>query len=376
MPAPAPTPKTARIEVFRPGTFSPMQGGQLSFTAADLKAMADAYAPDTAPAPVVVGHPSTDAPAFGWADGFDFDATEERLYANLTEIDADFAEAVQAGRYKKVSLSFFPPDHAANPVPGTWYPKHVGFLGGAAPAVSGLKNASFSITFDEAITFTADFGEWGFEQTSRMFQGLREWLIEKFGIEDADKALPSYDIEWLDDTEIQPKDRSFANPVPQPTPQPKKEAIVPNDPKPADTQKEADFAAREARLNEREAKIAHDANVSFASELVADGRLLPASEAKVVAILDALPADASVAFAEGDAKLPPADALRAILKEQPQAVSFGQIDLPRAGSEQAASFSSDGNAVNPDQLETHQKALAYQNQHPGTAYLTAVRAVS
>lgn len=369
-------PKTARIEVFRPGTFSPMQGGSLSFSNADLKAIADAYAPDTAPAPIVVGHPSTDAPAFGWADSFEFDATEERLYANLSDIDAEFAAAVQAGRYKKVSLSFFPPDHSANPVPGSWYPKHVGFLGGAAPAVSGLKNAQFSITSDEAITFTADFGEWGFERTARMFQGIREFFIEKFGLEDADKAIPAYEIEWLDDTEIEKSPRAFAAPKTKIPPEPKKEAIVPTDPKPADPQKEADFAAREAKLNEREAKIAHDQNVSFADELVTEGRLLPASKDKVVAILDALPADASVSFAEGEAKLSPADAVRAVLKEQPKAVSFGKLDLPDAGSEQTATFASDGNSVDPAQLEIHQKALAYQNKHPDTAYLAAVRAVS
>lgn len=374
MPKAATKPKTARIEVFRPGTFSPMQGGSLSFSNADLKAIADAYAPETAPAPIVVGHPSTDAPAFGWADSFEFDATEERLYANLSDIDAEFAEAVQAGRYRKVSLSFFPPDHSANPVPGTWYPKHVGFLGGAAPAVSGLKNAQFSITSDEAITFTADFGEWGFERTARMFQGIREFLIEKFGIEDADKAIPAYEIEWLDDTEIEKTSSAFA--APKLTPKPKKEALVPNDPNPADPEREAQFTAREAKLNAREAKIAHDQNVSFADDLVTEGRLLPASKDKVVAILDALPADESVSFAEGEAKLSPADAVRAVLKEQPKAVSFGQLDLPAGGSAQTAAFASDGQAVDPEQLGIHQKALAYQNQHPDTAYLDAVRAVS
>ena len=36
-------PLTARIEVFRPGTFTPMGGGDLTFSAADLAAVADAY---------------------------------------------------------------------------------------------------------------------------------------------------------------------------------------------------------------------------------------------------------------------------------------------------------------------------------------------
>jgi hypothetical protein len=151
---------------------------------------------------------------------------------------------------------------------------------------------------------------------------------------------------------------------------------VPEDPKPTGPDKEAAFAAREAKLIEREAKIAHDQNASFAEALVADGRLLPASRDKVVAILDALGGDASVSFAEGGPKLSPADAIRAVLEAQPKAVSFGQMDLPEAGKSQPASFASDGNAVDPDQLEIHRKAVAYQNQHPDTAYLAAVRAVS
>lgn len=47
---------SARIEVFRPGTFTPMVGDPISYSAADLRAIADAYDPATAPAPIVVGH--------------------------------------------------------------------------------------------------------------------------------------------------------------------------------------------------------------------------------------------------------------------------------------------------------------------------------
>ena len=368
------TPTAARIEVFRPGTFKPMEGAELSFSAADLKAAADAYDFSTAPAPIVVGHPSTDAPAFGWADAFEFDATNDRLYATLKDIDPAFSEAVQSGRYKKVSLSFFRPDHSNNPVPGTWYPKHIGFLGGAAPAVSGLKNVQFSIPEGEAATFTASFGEWGFERSARIMQGMREWIIEKFGMDEADKALPAYEIEWLGDTEIQKDDRSFADKTT--TIPPKKEATLPKDPDPAFATREADVAAREAKLAEREAKITHDDNVSFAEGLVTDGRLLPASKDKVVAILDALPEEASVSFAGGEAKQPPAAALRAVLKEQPKVVSFGRAELPAPGSDAAVAFASDGKQVDGEQLELHSRASAYQRQNPGTAWLDAVRAVS
>jgi hypothetical protein len=367
----------ARIEVFRTGTFTPMSGVPITYTAADLKAVADAYDPETAPAPIVVGHPVADAPAFGWVESFDFDATADRLYANVGEIDPTFSAAVKAGRYKKVSMSFFPPDQDANPTPGSWYPKHIGFLGGAAPAVSGLANVKFSDTAENAVTFVAEFGERGFEEAASLFQSLREFFIEKFGMEDADKALSSYRIEWLGDMEITQNARSaFAIP-PNPSVPPKKETttVDPND-NPAFAARETDLATRETAISKREAKIAHDDNVSFAEALVSDGKLLPASKDQVVAVLDALPSDATVAFAEGEAKIAPGAALRSILTAQPKTVEFGRTDLPETASGDAAAFASDGKQVDAGQMELHAKATTFQNQNPGTAWLDAVAAVS
>jgi hypothetical protein len=346
----------------------------MTFAAGDLRAMADAYHFETAPAPVVVGHPQADAPAFGWITGFEYDADAERLFAVIGELDAAFATAVQDGRYKKVSMSFFNPEHAANPQPGTWYPKHLGFLGGAAPAVSGLKNVAFSIPQNEAVTFTADFGERGFENTASILQSLREFLIEKFGREDADKALPAWEIEWLGDTEIEDRPRAFSapsDPAPtDPTPTPSKEEPAVADPT------KAELDDRAAALDKRQKKMDHDENASFAESLVTDGRLLPVSQDKVVALLDGLPTDASVSFASGDPKMSPRDALRDILSAQPKVVSFGATDIPAAGNEKAVNFASDGKDVDPVQLATHNAATKYQAEHPGTDYVTAVRNVS
>ncbi|MGN7870980.1 hypothetical protein [Paracoccus sp. 22332] len=119
------TPLTARIEVFRPGTFTPMEGGSITYSAADLRAIADAYDPATAPAPIVVGHPDTNAPAFGWVESFDYDATADRLYANLHQIEPAFAELVKAGRFKRCRCSISGRTKAtirclALGIPSTW----------------------------------------------------------------------------------------------------------------------------------------------------------------------------------------------------------------------------------------------------------------
>jgi hypothetical protein len=370
-----PKPTTARIEVFRPGTFTPMEGVAQTYSAADLRAIADAYDFETAPAPIVVGHPTTDAPAYGWVASFEYDGTKDRLFANLVDIDPAFSTAVKAGRYKKVSACFFPPTAAANPVPGTWYPKHIGFLGGAAPAVAGLKNVAFAQDA-EAVTFTAAFGERGFEETASLFRMIREFMIEKFGMEDADKALPAYRIEWLGEMEVTGQDgrAGFTAPTAIP-PKPQEPAVT--QPDPAFAAREADVSAREAALLVREAQIAQTQNAAFAESLVTEGRLLPALKDKLIAVLNVLPGHAAVSFSEGGEKLTAGAALRQIMSELPKIVSFGALDLGEAPGEGAAvAFAADGKPVDTDNLATHNKALEYQRAHPGTAYMDAVKAVS
>ncbi|PZO64595.1 MAG: hypothetical protein DI498_10940 [Paracoccus denitrificans] len=378
MPLDQTTPLTARIEVFRPGTFTPMEGAAITFSAADLRAVADSYDFATAPAPIVVGHPSADAPAYGWVESFDYDTKADRLFANLRDIDPSFAEAVRTGRYRKVSMAYFSPAQGHNPVPGTWYPKHLGFLGGAAPAVSGLKNAHFS--GDAGVVFTTAFCAPGIEEAASLFRRMRDFLIDRFGLEDADDVLPSWQIEWM--TQSGDESPSFTAPAAitpdsEPKPEPEKEPAVTQQPDPAFAAREADITAREARIAAREAEQAHADNASFAESLVQDGKLLPASKEKIVAILDALPTQASVSFAAGEDKLPPAAALKQVLEAQPRIVSFGALDLPEGeGGPKPAVFAADGKAVDPDGLARHQKALDYQRQHPGTDYMVAVRAVS
>ena len=386
---------TARIQVFRSGKFTSMEGAPLSYTPDDLRKIAATYDFATAPAPVVVGHPGADAPAYGWVEKFEYDAEADRLNAVLKEIEPSFATAVHAGRYKKVSMAFFPPHHPANPAPGSWYPRHVGFLGAASPAVPGLKNASFAIGAGEAISFEgsfASFGDPGNEQAASLFRGLRDFLISKFGLEEADQALPSYGIEWLSEIETPkppPHDGGDGDGLPCdgwpgfsaaglfPTQTQKKKATVPGPDKGPDfATREADQNEREGKLAERERAVAHTENASFAARMVEEGRLIPASQDKLVAVMDALPGHASVSFAAGDAPIAPGEALRQILSEQPVILHFGRQDTGRAPDEAGgASFAADGKPVDPEGLALDAKAQAYQREHPETSYLDAVRAV-
>ncbi|MBD3786824.1 MAG: hypothetical protein IE922_07605 [Sphingomonadales bacterium] len=148
-------------------------------------------------------------------------------------------------------------------------------------------------------------------------------------------------------------------------------------PDPAFAEREANIARREQELAKREADALHADNVAFAEGLIQGGKLLPVLKEKVVALLDCLPGEASVAFSEGGDKLTPAAAVRDILSAQPKVVTFGVTDLGDDPSDaKPAQFAADGKQVDPEALARHNKALAYQRAHPGTDYLAAVQAVS
>lgn len=373
--------KKASIQVFKVGTFTPMGGKPITFSADDLKSMAVSYDAETSAAPMVVGHPKTDDPAFGWADCFSFDDATGVLSADLKDIEPSFADAVAKGRYKKVSLALFSPNSSANPKPGSYYPKHIGFLGAVPPAVPGLQPVSFAdVDEDEILTFEAsmDFGSFDAENVGTLFRGIRDFFIEKYGKDTADEVIPSWRIDWVNDLDLNTDDDVSGFAGTKIPPKPKKEKAM-------SKKDAAEFAAREAELDERQAEL--DAreqevreadNIAFAETLIADEKLIPANKDKVVALLNAAGAsDATVSFADGD-DLDLASALRDILESQPKVVSFGDYDLgDEADSNKAPlNFSVADNAtVDADSAALDRKAQAYMRDHPGTEYMDAVSAV-
>ena len=61
------------IHIFRPGRHTSMQGATIDFGEGDLIATAKAYDPTRHEAPLVIGHPRADAPAWGWVGGLTAD---------------------------------------------------------------------------------------------------------------------------------------------------------------------------------------------------------------------------------------------------------------------------------------------------------------
>ncbi|MDR3629098.1 MAG: hypothetical protein P4L42_02050, partial [Desulfocapsaceae bacterium] len=188
------------LEIFKVGRHTALGGRTLEFGEADLRATVAAYDPLLHEAPLVVGHPGIDAPAYGWVKGLGF--SEGLMTAIPDQVDPAFAEMVNAGRFKKISASFYQPDAPANPVPGVYYLRHVGFLGAAPPSVKGLKSASFAASEEGVV----EFGDWADQIEAGLFRKLREWIISKFGQDEADKALPGWDVDTVQTEAAQPEE--------------------------------------------------------------------------------------------------------------------------------------------------------------------------
>jgi hypothetical protein len=129
------------LNIFKPGTFTDTSGTTLTFSEADLRAIAAAYDPKKHDAPLVVGHPKSNAPAYGWTRALTFE--DGFLKAITHEVSTQFSEWVAAKHYKKISASFYSPNNPNNPVPGIFYLRHIGFLGAMPPAVKGLPDVDF-----------------------------------------------------------------------------------------------------------------------------------------------------------------------------------------------------------------------------------------
>lgn len=87
------------IHIFKAGTHTDMHGKKLPFTPDDLAACVKAYDPSVHEAPLVIGHPRTEDPAWGWVKALSLSGVD--LMAEPAQLDPQFAEMVTDGRFKK-----------------------------------------------------------------------------------------------------------------------------------------------------------------------------------------------------------------------------------------------------------------------------------
>lgn len=316
-----------RLHIFKPGEFTAMSGERHTFSPALLRSIAASYSPALHEAPIVVGHPAADLPAYGWIQGLEYQESDDAngpagLYALPAQVNADFADMVAAGAFKKISAAFYGPEAPGNPRPGGHYLRHVGFLGAQPPAVKGLRNPSFGEAEDGVLC--------------------------------------------------------FSSPTDSP---PAQESTVTEEEAARLRAENERLAAQNAALAAAAAKAAadgrHAENQAFAEKLVSEGRLLSASVPAIVATLDHLAgAESPIEFGEGEAKAPLLKGLKDQLQASPVLVSLEQAATTQraAGDSAADDNPAFAEGADPARLAQHKQILAYAAQHK-LSYADAAAAV-
>lgn len=314
------------IEIFRIGTHRDMGGRSLSFGDDVLAQIAD-YDPAN-PAPIVIGHPRDNSPAYGWIKSIR--QVGDRLLATPERLNPDFLTALKAGSYRRVSASLFPPDAPANPRPGRWSLRHLGFLGGAAPAIPGLALPEF-----------ADGGALTYQFTT----------------------VAIMDLNILKDIEgdITPADVAAAMGVDEAMLMALLDAPMEEEEMPPEfAELNRKNAALQARLEAMELARVREKVSSFCDALIAQGKPLPLPKGAVVDFVVSLDRAKTYDFADTK-KVTPHDFALELLKHLPQQVKFGEV----AGGG-SLDFADDSVAI--------EKAIK-QKQKEGLSYAEAVSKV-
>ena len=289
------------IEIFKAGKRTDANGVEVEITTADLQQAVDAYNINFHESPAVIGHPKHNAPAYGWVKRLELDG--DVLKAEFDQIDPEFAEMVEKGRFKKISSSFYLANSPNNPCPGNLYLRHVGFLGAMPPAVKGLRNPEFADNEQGVV----DFSDWA---EASLWRRLRDWIIGTHGQEEADKAVPDYLVASVqeesirndlkryqqDETGIPMPSFNEPNQPSEPQGEPEMTAEEIEQLKAENQQLKAEKA--EAALNQAKAD-----NADFAEGLVKAGKLAPVAKQQAIDLLNygsTTAAGGVVEFGEGE----------------------------------------------------------------------------
>lgn len=282
---------------------------------ADVQEAVANYDPALHEAPIVIGHPKLDDPAYGWIDSLSL--AGQTVLAAPKQVVQEFAEWIDQGLYKKISASWYGKSNPDNPTPGKLYLKHVGYLGAVPPKIKGLPDSSFAESEGEVLTIEfseEDFADYGHNLNATLWRNVREWLIETQSLELANRLIPDWCIVNLVDLGSRPEaEVSSYSEKPMPL-----------------TEQELEAREQAIALRERQAAL-KEQELQFSEALdglIKEGRVLAAqkqSELKRLKMLAAIPADSVVDFAEGKVDYSPTAEYLAELKARPVVVSFNEI---------------------------------------------------
>jgi hypothetical protein len=333
--------------VFRAGTHADSKGRKKTYTISDLDKIVENYQSsnsDFQEAPCVLGHPKNNDASYGWIEAVKREGNT--LFAKCKDLVSEFSEAVQDGRFPNRSISLTP-DLRIN---------HLGFLGAVQPAIKGLGKIEFSESQELETYEYMDFPTANrFEDVGNILQGLRDFLIEKYDLDTANKALSQYVIDYLKDAKANTD-----------TPQEAIAAYCENFKEELNvttktTNSNSDYSEELKTKNdeiallktENEKLLAEGRKKelnSFCEELIKEGRLLPAEKSQALDYMEIMHEAGNFEFSEGEKKSA-LENFKTFLKKRPVQINF---------SEMATGDFEEGDEVNAQSIA--QKALNYQQE--------------
>ncbi len=170
--------------VFRTGQHTDSSGKTHNWTTADLDKIVNSFNPAYHEPPLVIGHPSDNAPAFGWVS--DIKRVGDGLYLQYKDVAAEFKDWASKKLFKKKSIAVYPDGSL----------RHIGYLGGMPPAIKGLPDFAFN-DGDKGTAITYEYSDWRMSTLGQIIMRLRDHLVETLGADKADNIIKGWEVQDL-----------------------------------------------------------------------------------------------------------------------------------------------------------------------------------
>ena len=314
------------IEVFRAGDQTDSSGNTRKWTDSDLKKIVKLYSEQTDhEAPLVIGHPKDNDPAYGWVEALKTDG--KMLYAQFKQVAKGMSEAVETGLLKKRSISLYP----------NLLLRHIGFLGAVPPAVKGLADIQYKEE-DNLISIEYSENEEGDNSMSKE-------LIDKIAAMEAAQVVAQKEfsdkLKIAEDTVVATKaqfeeatlknkelDEQIAKFNEDKNP-PKKTAF--------EEATDARIKAMEIELEAAKRQNRISDHREFVTGLHAAGKVVTEQQGVLIDLMESVHGNEEFNFSDGKASV--ISKFKSYLQAQPALVTFGESDTDKTkkgGAESAA----------------------------------------
>lgn len=323
--------------IFTSGLHTDNKGNQREYTDADLDKTVQLYDSKKHEAPLVIGHPTDNAPAYGWIDKLK--RVGKELIAIPKQVNEDFKKMIQDGAFKKRSASFYSDGSL----------RHVGFLGAMPPAIKGMPDFAFNEV--------KEFSEFEFDNFSedkeesfikKIVNALTPYFKSK-NQDNIDKAVNNYNedekMEQEKINELTAKVETLTKDVASFS-----EKIV---------EKDKTIQELKATIQKTKDESLIAGFSEFCESLVKEGRMKPADKDKHIKSLTNLSKVAN--FSEGEDN--PIENYKEVLKNSPVIMDFSESQLP--------SFD-----ASMDAKTIYNKAVEYSQSHNGVTVIDAINIVT